>query len=104
MKYLFLNSLHQEILDYVTYMRPTVEEEAMRQDLVDRITRVALREWPKSKVPHYYFSSFKGLVFYIQFFLSQVEVFGSYASTLPQGKAARFIYIQVVFFFLETFF
>eukprot|EP00124_Ichthyophonus_hoferi_P002469 Ihof_evm9s169 gene=Ihof_evmTU9s169 len=43
-------ALHQEILDYMAYMRPTPEEESMRQDLIDRITSITKKEWPRSKL------------------------------------------------------
>eukprot|EP00048_Salpingoeca_helianthica_P021044 m.10030 g.10030 ORF g.10030 m.10030 type:complete len:371 (+) comp5524_c0_seq1:15-1127(+) len=43
-------ALHQEILDFAEYMKPTAAETAMRTELVDRIRSTVLELWPKAKV------------------------------------------------------
>lgn len=42
--------LHEEILDFAEYIKPTQEEMLMRQDVVERIRKCVLALWPKAKV------------------------------------------------------
>ncbi|OTF69502.1 PAP-associated domain-containing protein 5-like protein [Euroglyphus maynei] len=49
--------LHQEIEDFYNYMRPTPEEQFMRQNVVKRISTVINNFWPEAKVD--YFGSFR---------------------------------------------
>ncbi|XP_046910885.2 terminal nucleotidyltransferase 4A [Dermatophagoides farinae] len=49
--------LHQEIEDFYNYMKPTPEEQFMRQNVVKRISTVINNFWPEAKVD--YFGSFR---------------------------------------------
>lgn len=51
-----MDSLHEEILDFAEYIKPTPEELLMRQDVVDRIRKCVVSLWPKAK------ASFHGVV------------------------------------------
>lgn len=42
--------LHMEISDFYQYMSPLPEEEAMRQNVVDRISALIMNIWPSAKV------------------------------------------------------
>ncbi len=42
--------LHQEIEDFYNYMKPTPEEHAMREDVVQRISKVIKDVWPEAQV------------------------------------------------------
>jgi len=42
--------LHLEISDFHKYMKPTIEEEKMRQNVVDRISALIVHIWPSAKV------------------------------------------------------
>ena len=42
--------LHQEIVDFHSYMKPTPEEHSMREDVVKRISNVIVEVWPEAKV------------------------------------------------------
>lgn len=43
-------SLHEEIIDFYSYISPRVEEEKMRLEVVDRIKDVILDLWPSAEV------------------------------------------------------
>ena len=43
-------SLHQEILDFHTYMRPMKEEVTLRLAFMDRVREIILSLWPKAEV------------------------------------------------------
>ncbi|KAF7708001.1 terminal nucleotidyltransferase 4A-like [Silurus meridionalis] len=45
-----VNGLHEEIVDFYTFMSPRPEEEAMRRDVVNRIESVIKNLWPASSV------------------------------------------------------
>uniref|UniRef100_A0A3B3ZYP8 Terminal nucleotidyltransferase 4A n=1 Tax=Periophthalmus magnuspinnatus TaxID=409849 RepID=A0A3B3ZYP8_9GOBI len=45
-----INGLHEEIVDFFSFMSPRPEEEAMRRDVVNRIEGVIKDLWPSSKV------------------------------------------------------
>ena len=49
-------SLHEEVCDFLKYIDPTVEEIAMRRDVVQRIAHTVYSLWPKAKVFYSYFS------------------------------------------------
>lgn len=49
--------LHQEIEDFYNYMKPTPEEHAMREDVVQRISKVIKDVWPEAQVD--FFGSFR---------------------------------------------
>ncbi|KAM9310816.1 terminal nucleotidyltransferase 4A-like [Pholidichthys leucotaenia] len=55
-----VNGLHEEIVDFFSFMSPIPEEEALRRDVVSRMERVILDLWPTV----------------------QVEVFGSFSTGL----------------------
>lgn len=42
--------LHEEIEDFYNYMKPTQEEQLMRQDVVRRISNIIKEVWPEAKV------------------------------------------------------
>lgn len=44
------HSLHEEIVDFFNFMSPRPEEEAMRQDVVNRIESVIKDLWPTARV------------------------------------------------------
>ncbi|TSL82494.1 Non-canonical poly(A) RNA polymerase PAPD7 [Bagarius yarrelli] len=45
-----VNGLHEEIVDFYTFMSPRPEEEAMRRDVVNRIETVIKNLWPAANV------------------------------------------------------
>ncbi|XP_008293103.1 non-canonical poly(A) RNA polymerase PAPD7-like [Stegastes partitus] len=45
-----INGLHEEIMDFFTFMSPRPEEEAMRRDVVNRIENVIKDLWPTARV------------------------------------------------------
>ncbi|XP_019121882.2 non-canonical poly(A) RNA polymerase PAPD7 isoform X1 [Larimichthys crocea] len=45
-----INGLHEEIVDFFNFMSPRPEEEAMRQDVVNRIESVIKDLWPTARV------------------------------------------------------
>lgn len=48
--FLFLYSLHEEIVDFYAFMSPRPEEEAMRREVVNRIEGVIKNLWPAANV------------------------------------------------------
>lgn len=42
--------LHDEIIDFYTYMSPRPEEKCMREGVVERIRRVVKQLWPDAQV------------------------------------------------------
>lgn len=51
------NRLHDEIILFTRYIAPRPEEFLMRNEVVDKITRVIKNEWPNAQVD--IFGSFK---------------------------------------------
>lgn len=47
---LYFFSLHEEIMDFFSFMSPRPEEEAMRRDVVNRIESVIKDLWPTARV------------------------------------------------------
>uniref|UniRef100_A0A3Q2P0N1 Terminal nucleotidyltransferase 4A n=1 Tax=Fundulus heteroclitus TaxID=8078 RepID=A0A3Q2P0N1_FUNHE len=45
-----VNGLHEEIMDFFSFMSPRPEEEAMRRDVVNRIESVIKELWPTARV------------------------------------------------------
>lgn len=45
-----LDGLHDEILDFYKYIMPTPEEQIMRKEVVARLKKVVLKEWPDAIV------------------------------------------------------
>ncbi|CAJ1061776.1 terminal nucleotidyltransferase 4A-like [Xyrichtys novacula] len=45
-----INGLHEEIVDFFSFMSPRPEEEAMRRDVVNRIENVIKDLWPTARV------------------------------------------------------
>ncbi|XP_027869322.1 terminal nucleotidyltransferase 4A-like [Xiphophorus couchianus] len=45
-----INGLHEEIMDFFSFMSPRPEEEAMRRDVVNRIESVIKDLWPTARV------------------------------------------------------
>uniref|UniRef100_A0A915IMP7 polynucleotide adenylyltransferase n=1 Tax=Romanomermis culicivorax TaxID=13658 RepID=A0A915IMP7_ROMCU len=52
-----LRGLHEEVVDFCNYMKPTVEEQAVRLDAFNRVKGVILALWPNAIVD--FFGSFR---------------------------------------------
>lgn len=50
LKCVSFDSLHEEIVDFFNFMSPRPEEEAMRQNVVNKIEGVIKDLWPTSRV------------------------------------------------------
>lgn len=66
--------LHEEILDFCTYVSPTREEERIREDLVDRLKKVVEEMWPDAQLK--VFGSFLTKL-YLPFSDMDMVVFGA---------------------------
>lgn len=98
----FLQRLHEEIVDFCTFVAPTEEEHRIREDLVKRLTKVFSTLWPNSEVmmssemPHMCFSvllecvswgfSKASIVSHTFHCALQTAVFGSMATRLYLPK------------------
>lgn len=47
---ILIHRLHEEIEDFYDYMRPTVEEQRMREMVIKSVEKVVLDLWPFAKV------------------------------------------------------
>ena len=46
----FFSSLNEEIQDFLNYIKPRPEEDAIRRDVVERVKAVIKQLWPQAKV------------------------------------------------------
>lgn len=51
--FFWIDRLHDEILDFVEYMRPTQAEQHMRREVFERVQNAIIQLWPHVEVKYF---------------------------------------------------